>query len=113
MCGCNNKNNVDLQSKKIRLETKIYLSMAKYEVKSEWLGKGLSTRFHDSGKRPSFEEPFLDIDWDNASQEDLARAYEELNGGDSFINKIENSSEKKSSKAKKPNKDEGKNEGND
>ena len=73
--------------------------MAKYEVKKKWLGKGLSTSFND-GNGVS-----LSIGWDNASQDDMARAYEEFNGAEAFINKIEKSSEKASKKTEKPSKD--------
>jgi hypothetical protein len=93
MCSCSDENSVDLQ------QIKIYLSMAKYEVKKKWLGGGLATGFSD-GNGTTFK-----IGWDNASQEDLALVYEEFNGGDTFINKIDNSSEKSNSKAKKPSKD--------
>ena len=88
MCGCNKKNNVGLQPKK-RLDFKIYLNMAQYEVKKEWLGKGLATTF--AGE----DGDNLIIGWDNASKKDLARAYEEFNGADRFINKTENSSKDK------------------
>jgi hypothetical protein len=91
MCGCSDKNSVDLQ------KIKLYLIMAKYEVKKKWLGKGTATRFSD-GNGAVFT-----IDWDKASQNDMARAYEEFNGAEAFINKIEKSSEK--AKTKKPSKD--------
>ena len=74
--------------------------MAKYEVKEKWLKKDIVTTLI------SEDDENLIMSWDNASQEDLARAYEEFNGGDTFINKINNSSEK-TSKAKKPSKDKG------
>tara|TARA_R100000655_G_scaffold24380_1_gene49048 strand:- start:603 stop:908 length:306 start_codon:yes stop_codon:yes gene_type:complete len=99
MCGCNEKNNVDLPTKS-NINIKLYLDMAKYEVKEKWLKKGLSTNFNNG-------EESLVINWDSVSQEDLARTYEEFNGGNTFINKINNSSEKKISKAKKPSKDKG------
>jgi hypothetical protein len=100
MCGCNEKNNVDLPTVKSQ-NIKLYLNMAKYEVKEKWLGEGLSTNFNNGDES-------LVIYWDKVSQEDLARTYEEFNGGNTFINKIDNSSEKKISKAKKPSKDKGK-----
>tara|TARA_R110002051_G_C8609321_1_gene481617 strand:- start:75 stop:371 length:297 start_codon:yes stop_codon:yes gene_type:complete len=93
MCGCNNKNYVDLHI------IKLYISMAKYEVKKEWLGEGLASTFSDSNGRN------IRIGWDNVGQEEMALVYEEFNGGDTFINKIEKSSEKTSSKAKKQSKD--------
>ena len=99
MCGCNKKNNVALQQK-VRQEINLYLIMAKYEVKKKWLGKEIVTTL------VSGDDDNLIVSWDKASQEDLARAYEEFNGGDTFINKINNSSEK-TSKAKKPSKDKG------
>ena len=98
MCGCADKNSVDLPTAKQHIN--LYLTMAIYEVKKEWLGKGVSTQLSNGGLNN------LVIGWDNASQEDLARAYEEFSGGQSFINKIEKSSEK-TSKAKKPSKDKG------
>lgn len=76
--------------------------MAQYEVKKEWLGKGLGSKF-SNGTGNSVK-----IGWDNATQEELAYVYEEFNSGDTFINKINKSSEKTDSKAKKPNKDEAK-----
>ena len=91
MCGCSDKNSVDLQ------KIKLYLIMAKYEVKKKWLGKGTATNFTDGNGYT------LNIVWDNASQNDMARAYEEFNGAEAFINKIEKSSEK--AKTKKPSKD--------
>tara|TARA_R110001592_G_scaffold109266_2_gene304829 strand:- start:2172 stop:2459 length:288 start_codon:yes stop_codon:yes gene_type:complete len=91
MCGCSDKNSVDLQ------KIKLYLIMAKYEVKKKWLGKGTATNFTDGNGST------LSIGWDNASQNDMARAYEEFNGAEAFINKIEKSSEK--AKTKKPSKD--------
>jgi NACalpha-BTF3-like transcription factor len=100
MCGCNKKNNVDLPNKSY-MNVKIYLDMAKYEVKEKWLNKDICTHFNNG-------DISLVIAWDNASQEDLAKAYEEFNGGETFINKINNSSEKKISKAKKSSKDKGK-----
>jgi len=93
MCGCNDKNSVDLQI------IKLYLSMANYEVKKKWLGEGLASNFSDGNGAT------LNIGWDNASQEDMARAYEEFNGAEAFINKIEKSSEKASKTTKKPSKD--------
>ena len=90
MCGCSNKNSVDLQI------IKLYLDMAKYEVKDKWVKEGICTLFVDD------KNGNLQICWDNASQEDLARAYEELNGAEVFINKIEKPSEK--AKTKKPSK---------
>ena len=90
MCKCNEKNSVDLQI------IKLYLSMAKYELKKKWLGKGASTKFSDGNGGVFF------VGWDKASQEDMARAYEEFNGAETFINKIEKSSEK--AKTKKPSK---------
>jgi hypothetical protein len=90
MCDCNRKNFVDLQ------KIKLYLSMAKYEVKKKWLGEGIATNFTDGNGST------LSIGWDNASQKDLARAYEEFNGAEAFINKTEKSSEK--AKTKKPSK---------
>jgi hypothetical protein len=98
MCGCNKKNSVDLPDK-LHIDIKLYLDMAKYEVKKKWTGDGLSTTFLGSGRDN------LIVSWDNASQEDLALVYEEFNGGVAFINKIDNSSEKSNSKAKKPSKD--------
>ena len=99
MCGCSDKNSVDLQT------IKLYLSMAKYEVKKKWLGEGMATGFSDGNGAT------LNIGWDNASQEDMARAYEEFNGAEAFINKIEKSSEKPSKKTKNPSKDISKEEG--
>ena len=79
--------------------------MAKYEVKKEWLGKGLGSKFSDGAGNS------VKIGWDNATQEELAYVYEEFNSGDTFINKISKSSEKTESKAKKPSKDKGDSEG--
>jgi NACalpha-BTF3-like transcription factor len=101
MCGCNKKNNVALQQK-VKQDINLYLIMAKYEVKKKWLEKNVVTTLI------SEDDENLIMFWDKASQEDLARAYEEFNGGDAFINKIDNSSEKKISKAKKSGKDKGK-----
>lgn len=95
MCDCDKKNFVDLQ------KIKLYLSMAKYEVKKKWLGDGLATNFTDGNGS------VLNIGWDNASQKDLARAYEEFNGAEAFINKIDKSSEKKINKTKGTSKDKG------
>jgi|TARA_R100001463_G_scaffold56773_3_gene108927 hypothetical protein len=72
MCGCNNnKKIVNLP------HLKIYLIMAKYSIKEKY--KGLATSFYDG----------LFVRWDNVSQEELAHIYEEVNGGKSFVNKIE------------------------
>tara|TARA_R110002074_G_scaffold386627_1_gene568421 strand:+ start:591 stop:884 length:294 start_codon:yes stop_codon:yes gene_type:complete len=93
MCSCSDKNSVDLQI------IKLYLSMAKYEVKKKWLGKGSCSQFQNGNGGT------LTICWDSASESDMARAYEEFNNAEAFINKTEKSSEKKISKAKKPSKD--------
>ena len=93
MCKCDNKNFVDLQ------KIKIYLTMAKYEVKEKWLGKGLSSSFSDGNGTN------IVISWDKADEKELALIYEEYNNSaTNFINKIDKSSEKTNKKAKKPSK---------
>jgi hypothetical protein len=104
MCGCSEKNNVDLHDSKLDVDIKIYLVMAKYEVKEKWLGQGLTTNFIAPDRNNKI------ISWDNVSQEELALVYEGFNGGQSFINKIDKSSEKTSSKTKGKSKDKGKDE---
>ena len=94
MCGCSDKKNVDLQ------KIKLYLGMAKYEVKKEWLEKGLASTFAD-GNGGSVR-----IAWDSATQEELALVYEDFNGADNFIIKTNKTSEKTNSKkAKESDKD--------
>lgn len=74
--------------------------MAKYEVKKEWLDKGLNSTFSDGNGKT------LVVNWDKATQEDLALVYEEFNGGSNFINKTNKTSEKTNSKkAKESDKD--------
>jgi hypothetical protein len=95
MCDCESKNIVDLH------QIKIYLDMATYEVKKEWLGKGLCSALMVDMKGKRYK-----ADWDNSTQEQLAYVYEELRDGPLFINKTNKASEKaekSEKKAKKPN----------
>lgn len=74
--------------------------MAKYEVKKEWSGKGLTSALMVDAKGGRYT-----ANWDTMSEKELAYVYEELRDGTLFINKTNKASEKaekSSSKAKKP-----------
>jgi hypothetical protein len=71
MCGCqNNINVVDLT------HLNIYLVMANYKVKKQY--KDTATFF--KGVR---------IDWNNASEEQIAWVYEEVDNGSHYVEKID------------------------
>ena len=68
MCGCNNKENV------VNLpHINIYTAMAEYKAKI----KGAATRFGE-----------VRVNWDTATQEELAWVYEEANNGSHYVEKI-------------------------
>jgi hypothetical protein len=89
MCGCNN-DKFFVNSPHL----KIYTIMANYEVKKEY--KGSAT---------SFSGGYF-VRWGNATQDELAHIYENIDNGKSFIDKTDKKDEpkktnkKKSSKAK-------------
>jgi len=70
MCECNNQN------KSVYLQrAKIHTIMAEYKVKQKYIGTATSL----------YSGYF--VRWDNASQEELAHVYENINGGKSFVSK--------------------------
>ncbi len=72
MCGCkDNKNFVSLP------HLKIYLIMANYSVKKTY--KGTGTSFYGG----------YFVRWNDATQEELAHIYEEIDGGKLYVDKIE------------------------
>ena len=72
MCGCkDNKNFVSLP------HLKIYLIMASYSVKEKY--KGTGTSFYGGNF----------VRWDEATQEELAHIYEEIDGGKLYVDKLE------------------------
>lgn len=60
--------------------------MANYKVKENY--KGTGTSFHGG----------YFIRWDNASQEELAHIYEDINGGKSFVDKLDKTEDVKKAK---------------
>tara|TARA_R110000824_G_scaffold113878_1_gene263918 strand:- start:150 stop:437 length:288 start_codon:yes stop_codon:yes gene_type:complete len=80
MCGCNNKENV------VNLpHINIYTAMAEYKAKI----KGAATRFGE-----------VRVNWDTATQEELAWVYEEANNGSHYVEKINKKSSNEESTAK-------------
>lgn len=84
MCECNSQNFfVDLP----HLEN--YTTMVKFKIKEQYIG--CVTSFSGG----------VHVRWGDQSQKELARIYEECNGGTTFIEKSEKSNEESKSKPKK------------